>query len=68
MPGTDYADGMPVSFSKRAKYLQKNRGVVELEQCTWVERMRVRELEMQRTDVIRELDTLIAISNYNHTS
>ena len=32
------------------------------------ERMRVRELEMQRTDVIRELDTLIAISNYNHTS
>ena len=29
------------------------------------ERMRVRELEMQRTDVIRELDTLIAIWNCN---
>ena len=36
--------------------------------CEWdkeFDRMRVRELEMQRTDVIRELDTLIAISNCN---
>lgn len=32
------------------------------------ERMRVRELEILRTDVIRELDTLIAISNYMLTS
>jgi hypothetical protein len=30
------------------------------------ERMRMRELEMQRTDLIRELDTLIAISNNNN--
>ena len=36
--------------------------------CEWdkeFDRMRVRELEMQRTDVIRELDTLIAIWNCN---
>ena len=36
--------------------------------CEWdkeIDRMRVRELEMQRTDVIRELDTLIAIWNCN---
>jgi hypothetical protein len=32
------------------------------------ERMRVRELEIQRTDLIRELDTLIAISTSKNAS